>query len=747
MPMITRTLHSLAVAAMLAVSLTYAYAAPRPVAHSQSASTLSRWEVLEITFAHPHSYANDFFDVDISVRFVSPAGKEVTIGGFFYDRNTWKARFAPDATGRWTYTYTFRNASGESATGTGAFTVVPGARPGFLRQNPRNPFTWVFDDGTPFWPVGFQEGVGDWNKNGTIFDTASLEGGDRNGPWVASACDMDTYLGTYARAGFNLFRFSQENNTFRQFSDLDHYLVQEGIWTDQLLEKLQDHGYRIFYGFFGYANAFTQHSDSAAAMEQVKRFLQYSVNRWGAYADIWELLNEQEAADAWTTMMADYVHSIDPYRHPVTTSWEHPELKAIDINAPHWYQLEEWWDTDSIAAQNAAKWKKPGKPVVVGEQGNRAGAVWDYTSALRMRIRTWTSLCNEISLVFWNTSYAPNGHTMNIYLGPEERQYIRVLQNFSAHLDAGMKSIPVVTPDSAEKLEERQLRAWGLGSDEQVAVYLRNARAGRLPEHAAITLDVPRAGTGYWISPVDGSMLSSFSVASGRQSIPLPTFSHDLALLVTPRPVSSPPVAIIKANPQFGLAPQIVVLDGRKSAGAFGQTIAAYHWDFGDGTFGDGPVVVHTYPYGSYLATLTVTDAAGARGGSSTMLRMAPSLVTGLQPTGGHGDAGSYADLPGLAAELSRIKQATSANRPPIARASASLASGPAPLALHFIGQGVDVDGIVVRYQWDFGDGGHAATLDANHLYGRDGAYTATLTVWDDRGASGSAPVAVRVGR
>ena len=68
-------------------------------------------------------------------------------------------------------------------------------------------------------------------------------------------------------------------------------------------------------------------------MEKVKRFVKYSVDRWGAFADFWELLNEQKAADEWYSQVARYLKSVDPYNHPVATSWEHPDLSEIDVNS------------------------------------------------------------------------------------------------------------------------------------------------------------------------------------------------------------------------------------------------------------------------------------------------------------------------------------------------------------------------------------------------------------------------------
>ena len=46
---------------------------------------------------------------------------------------------------------------------------------------------------------------------------------------------------------------------------------------------------------------------------------------------------------------------------------------------------------------------------------------------------------------------------------------------------------------------------------------------------------------------------------------------------------------------------------------------------------------------------------------------------------------------------------------------------------------------------WAFGDGGQAAGTEATHTYTTPGTYTATVTVSDPRGASGTATVQVVV--
>lgn len=576
---------SLAIPVMISIAVAFAYAqsgeSALEVKHTQNTKTVPLHEAFELTFQHDQEYDNPFFDVTIEVTFHSPGGKQVTIGGFHYGsseppeihttedqrgrrhnryefekQDIWKARFAPQELGEWNYQFTFANSQGMKTTGNGAFTCVEGMRRshGFLRQHPNNPFRWVFDDGTPYFPIGLQEGWGDWDGNGTALDTKSMEGPFRTdrtdlvklppgplyvrGPsaWPQNA---DVYARRHSRAGFNLYRFSQRNNTYDLYSDLDHYLVQEGVMTDEILQHLRKYGFRIMYGLFGYQKVFNDEPDNAEGMAKVKRFVKYSVDRWGAYVDFWEFLNEQKADDGWYEIMIPYLESIDPYHHPITTSWERPELDGIEINAPHWYGNEDELRSDQATVSRAEKWKQHGKPVIVGEQGNAVdqnkprppgvGGVWDEGSARRMRIRNWTALFNEIAFIFWNTSYARDGHYMNIWLGPQERQYIRAMQDFAYRLDADVRMAPVTV-----SLPE-QVRAYGLASESRAGVYLHHFEDhSSLVEKLTITVDVPSRAEAYWYSPESAAILDSFDILPGEQILKVPSFVIDLALLVTP---------------------------------------------------------------------------------------------------------------------------------------------------------------------------------------------------------------------
>jgi hypothetical protein len=590
-------------------------AAALDVKVTQSTPRLMPYQVVELTFQHGGKVGDPTWDVTIDVTFTSPAGKKLAVGGFFYGSSTpqkpvlreskdnqgrtrtdatwpcdpadlWKARYAPSELGEWAYEWTFRTKAGDSAGGSGKFRVVKGRvhQAGWVRINPANPMRWIFEDGTPYYPIGFQDGIFDNNHNGSAMDSAAMEGpfrldetGNRPKPPPGALFargpsmnpqNYDVLFGRHGRAGFNLWRFSPHNFSIPLF-DLNgdaksttpaRVRWEEGIMIDEMLRMTNKYGIRNMYGIFGFAPCFNDHPEDAVGMAKVKAIVKYSVDRWGAYTDMWEILNEQKATKEWYDVVVPYLKSIDPYHKPVATSWERPELDGIDVSAPHWYERENELNSDQATAGRAGGLKRHGKPVIFGEQGNVGGkpelipegigGVWDPGSARRMRVRNWTALFTELSFVFWETSYAKDGHNMNIWLGPEERQYVRAMQDFAGRLDAGVRmAAPALGGPPA-----RQVRAYGLRSDKRAAVYMHHfacAQCATAPaepgKHAVhrwdhdrgavegltVTVDVPRAAKGYWYDPRDANIIQRIDAPAGKQTLPVPPFTVDLALLIT----------------------------------------------------------------------------------------------------------------------------------------------------------------------------------------------------------------------
>jgi glucose/arabinose dehydrogenase/PKD repeat protein len=96
---------------------------------------------------------------------------------------------------------------------------------------------------------------------------------------------------------------------------------------------------------------------------------------------------------------------------------------------------------------------------------------------------------------------------------------------------------------------------------------------------------------------------------------------------------------------------------------------------------------------------------------------------------------------------LWRVEYVGGQNRNPIAKAAADRTSGQAPLIVNFSSAGSsDPEGGALTYQWTFGDGTSSTAANPTKTYDTNGNYTATLTVRDPQGLTGSANVAVSVG-
>ena len=82
----------------------------------------------------------------------------------------------------------------------------------------------------------------------------------------------------------------------------------------------------------------------------------------------------------------------------------------------------------------------------------------------------------------------------------------------------------------------------------------------------------------------------------------------------------------------------------------------------------------------------------------------------------------------------------------PVARFTVTPSSGVGPLFVLFdASASTDVDGVIVAYDWDFGDGNSGSGETASHTYASFGRYAAKLKVTDDFGATGLAEKTIAV--
>lgn len=227
----------------------------------------------------------------------------------------------------------------------------------------------------------------------------------------------------------------------------------------------------------------------------------------------------------------------------------------------------------------------------------------------------------------------------------------------------------------------------------------------------------------------DGSMVPNLSIAQGRQvshtftgngtfAVRVFLFSgmdvianeppHVIAVGELPIEVLGPnaaPIALFAVqdviddtDPTAGMTKQFDASASRDSDGR----IEEFRWNFGDGTQAFGQTVSHTFSRsGRFSVRLTVAD-----------------------------DRGAVAD----------VTRTILINASPVAVFTFEEDPNDS-LRFTFDGSGSsDSDGTISRFRWDFGDGSpEEEGSSVAHTYAIPGAFTVTLTVTDDLGASGSA--------
>jgi len=407
--------------------------------------------------------------------------------------------------------------------------------PGFVRESRFNAARWIFSDGTPYYPIGINDCTTAAFGRGPL-NQWSIEGGFRQaGDHGASeVVSMAEYMRAYGQA-FDLFRWGPDNCSFPLYATIapsgNSYSLIGGRMADRLFQALRRHGFRIEMVLFGNRPPFADSDLDSGQRAALQRYLRYVVNRYGAYVDYWELMNEARATTTWYDTALRYLRSIDPYRHPIGTNFSRPDLDGIDFGADHWYESERPVDSDKRTWEviRGSSARKFGKPVLIDEQGN-IGQNWDPTSAERLRIRSWTSFFAEGTLVFWNASFAKDyinkDAAANVYIGRIERGYLRTLKRFTSRFDVRAKVVaPVITGQG--------VRGYGLVGPADAALYLVSSDRTRPKTGVLVTVPIQRGGIGKWIAPRSGRVLSSLRVQTGQQTLRVPAFNVDVAFKLT----------------------------------------------------------------------------------------------------------------------------------------------------------------------------------------------------------------------
>jgi PKD repeat protein len=149
---------------------------------------------------------------------------------------------------------------------------------------------------------------------------------------------------------------------------------------------------------------------------------------------------------------------------------------------------------------------------------------------------------------------------------------------------------------------------------------------------------------------------------------------------------------------------------GSNSTDDNGNNDLIYAWNFGDGSTSSEMDPTHLYEEpGEYTVNLVVTNEFGLTDETSLAITVTERTLV--------------------------------APRASISFTGINSLTGPAPLAVGFIGSGSEDDIGIVTYEWDFGDGFSATGEVTEHTFETPGEYMVSLTVTDTDGLTDSAQI------
>jgi len=451
-----------------------------------------QFERLELGVHLGATYDNPYDPEEISLDaiFRTPSGRELIVPGFFLvahqrqvndgselmiprDNGSWKVRFTPTEQGRYTWRLKLRDRTGETTGGEGSFEAIAPLTPGFVRISKADPHYLAFDNGKGFFPIG---------HNLPIYHTTGQLGEEAMRKFAAAKENFNRWW--MSSSGFGI-EWCDKLGWYRQDAaarvdlvlDLAHEL---GLYYMMCMDTHQDfrqQGWEVnpFNAKRGGpcqtpADWFTNET----ARKLYRKRLRYTVARWGYSPNVlcWEFGNEMEgwanSPDTiklpWHKEMSDYLRSIDPFGHLITTSFwsktgpeEYWKLKNIDIVQTHCYTNDDANVADRVRNYCLHQWERFSKPHIFGEFGIRSHAStadkdpegWAIHNSL------WAGLFSFSAggpMPWWHENYLDK---LDLYF------HFTALANFTADLPLGTarwEPLETTTPEYQDKSRPHDVR-------------------------------------------------------------------------------------------------------------------------------------------------------------------------------------------------------------------------------------------------------------------------------------------------
>jgi|GEM_PF-4380760 len=276
----------------------------------------------------------------LSARFEHESGHAMTVKGFYDGDATYRIRFMPTLTGRWTFAVESAMALGGETSG--EITAVAGAIPGRLRVDPKHPHHMLFENDQRFYLLG-----------NTAYNLISS--------YRAHPDEADEFLEFYAARGINWVRFFLSQiltletgqgvvwpwgGTF-EAPDYSTFSLETFRLAERALAKLADLGnvasVILLHPLDKCMIELDKRHSSAEKLAIVHRYFDYVLARLGSYWNVvWNIANEWALGDSFRAGEVDaaarYLDEKDPYQR----------LTACHNYARFEFGFEPWADISSI---------------------------------------------------------------------------------------------------------------------------------------------------------------------------------------------------------------------------------------------------------------------------------------------------------------------------------------------------------------------------------------------------------------
>ncbi len=446
--------------------------APPTIRHIRASdSTVPVHGRYELRFEIPDRYANPFDprEVAVDADIETPGGRQVTMPGFYHQEffrtvsaagetvlpqgaPEWRVRYAPTEAGPHSIRLRVRDRFGEGHAGPVSFVATPSDHPGRVRVSTRDHRFFEFEDGSPYFPIGHNirspfdtrmdlqfpwrfrhpEGSAAYRR---YFTDMGAAGANIVEVWASAWCLglewSPIHRGYHGIGQYNLMNAWELDQVFRIANErglqINLVLNNHGRLSAFSDPEWDDNPFNVARG--GYLSSPMQWFSDERAVREFEHQMRYFVARYAWYANLfaWELWSELDLVGTtsrdrahhdpkvfeWHRNIAQYIHSIDPYRTMISThvSGDYrvqnprlvtlPEMSLAAVDAYH--NSRDPLEIVRLMTATAAFNNPFKKPVLVTEFGGSPMAASIEHLRLEVHAALWSSTSTAVAgtPLFW----------------------------------------------------------------------------------------------------------------------------------------------------------------------------------------------------------------------------------------------------------------------------------------------------------------------------------------------------------